>query len=197
MSSPSTQIGALAAAAFDQFIAAVEQIAPDSWNRPSNLEGWSVRELVGHATGSAAKVVTLVEGGELWTGPSEPADWVCEDPPARLRELATRLQAALPAADLSATRVSPAGEVPLHQALAFPVADLAMHSWDIFRSVCRPLELSDPLLTMCRRLVESVPQDVLRRPSAFGPAQPAPENASPTTRMMAYLGRSVDGVSSG
>ncbi len=115
-------------------IEAVEQIPSAAWDQPSNLEGWSIRDLVGHVTGSAAKVVTLVEGGEVWQKPSQPDDWKCEDPAARLRELAARLQDALPNADFDAMRPSPQGEVPLHRALTFPVSDLALHSWDVYRS---------------------------------------------------------------
>lgn len=58
-------IGALATDALNLFTDAVERTPPASWDRPSNLDGWSMRELVGHATGSAAKIVTLVEDGEV------------------------------------------------------------------------------------------------------------------------------------
>ena len=151
-----------------------------------------MRDLVGHATGSAAKIVTLVEDGELWAGPSQPADWVCEDPAARLRELAARLQDALPGADLNSMRASPEGKVPLHRALTYPVSDLALHSWDVHCSQGRLIELPEDLLALCRGLVESVPEDMLRRPGGFGPAQPAPADSTPTAWLMAYLGRSVD-----
>ena len=171
----------------------MEQIPPESWDLPSNLEGWSLRDLVGHATGSAAKVVTLLEDGEVWGGPSRPADWVCGDPAAGLRELAARLQDALPAADLNAMRASPEGEVPLHRALTYPVSDLALHSWDVHRSQGRLVELPEDLLALCRGLVESVPEDLLRRPGGFGPARSAPEDSTPTARLMAHLGRSIDG----
>ncbi|ORV89298.1 hypothetical protein AWC11_13920 [Mycobacterium interjectum] len=191
MNDAAAGIGIMAAEALDLLIDAVDQIPPDSWGQPSNLEGWSVRDLVGHATGSAAKIVTLVEGGELWDRPSQPADWVCEDPAARLRELAARLTGALPGADMHAMRPSPQGEVPLHRALTYPASDLAMHSWDVHASQGRFIELPDDLLALCRGLVESVPENLLRRPGGFGPARPAPEGATPTARLMAYLGRSV------
>ncbi|SPM31884.1 TIGR03086 family metal-binding protein [Mycobacterium terramassiliense] len=191
MNDAAAGIGIMAAEALDLLIDAVDQIPPDSWGQPSNLEGWSVRDLVGHATGSAAKIVTLVEDGELWDRPSQPADWVCEDPAARLRELAARLQGALPGADMHAMRPSPQGEVPLHRALTYPASDLAMHSWDVHASQGRLIELPDDLLALCRGLVESVPENLLRRPGGFGPARPAPEGATPTARLMAYLGRSV------
>ncbi|TVT17366.1 TIGR03086 family protein, partial [Amycolatopsis rhizosphaerae] len=184
MNDPTARIGRLAVASLDLLIEAVAQTPPESWDRPSNLDGWSVRDLVGHATGSAAKIVALLEDGEIW-GRSEPADWVCEDPSARLRELAARLRDALPGADLDAPRTSPQGEVPLHRALTYPVSDLAIHSWDLHRSQGRLVELPQDLLAFCRELVESVPEGALRRPGAFGPAQPAPEDATPTARLMA------------
>ena len=193
MNDAPARIGMMATEAIGLLIDAVDQIPPDSWDQPSNLEDWSLRDLVGHATGSAAKIVTLVEDGEVWSGPSRPADWVCEDPAARLRELAARLRDALPSADLDAMRASPEGEVALHRALTYPVSDLALHSWDVHRSQGRLVDLPEDLLALCRGLVESVPGDMLRRPGGFGAAQPAPEDATPTARLMAYLGRSVDG----
>ena len=193
MNDPTARIGVMATEAIDLLIDAVEQIPPESWDQPSNLEGWSLRDLVGHTTGSAAKIVTLVEDGEVWSLPSQPADWVCEDPAARLRELAARLRDTLPGADLGAMRASPEGEVPLYRALTYPVTDLALHSWDVHRSQGRVVELPEDQLALCRGLVESMPEDMLRRPGRFGPAQSAPEDSTPTARLMAYLGRSVDG----
>ncbi|MGZ4513776.1 MAG: TIGR03086 family metal-binding protein [Mycobacterium sp.] len=192
MNDTTSRIGVMATEAIDLLIDAVEQIPPERWDQPSNLEGWSLRDLVGHVTGSAAKVVTLVEDGEVWDRPSQPSDWVCDNPTARLRELATRLQDALPGADLDGMRTSPEGEVPLRRALTYPVSDLAMHAWDIHRSQGRLIELPANLLGLCRGLVESVPEPLLRRPGGFGPARAAQDDSTPTARLMAYLGRSTD-----
>ena len=156
MNDAPARIGMMATEAIGLLIDAVDQIPPNSWDQPSNLEDWSLRDLVGHATGSAAKIVTLVEDREVWSGPSRPADWVCEVPAARLRELADRLR-------------------------------------DVHCSQGRLVDLPEDLLALCRGLVESVPEDMLRRPGGFGAAQPVPEDSTPTARLMAYLGRSVDG----
>ncbi len=192
MTDGSARIDMMAIEAIDLLINAVHQTPPESWGQPSNLKDWSVRDLVGHATGSAAKNVAFVEDGEVWGGPSQPADWVCEDPAARLRELAARLRDALSGADLDAMRASQEGEVPLRRALTFPVSDVALHSWDVHSSRGRLVELPEDLLALCRGLVDSVPEDTLRRPGGFGPAQCAPEDSSPTARLMAFLGRTVD-----
>lgn len=185
------RIDRMAVKAIDLLIDAVRQVPPAGWETPSILDDWSVRDLVGHATGSAAKIVTLVEGGKLWDGPSSPSDWIHAEPVRYLHDLSAQLQDALPAADLDAMRTSPQGEVPLRRALIFPVSDLVLHSWDIHRSVGRSVELPEDLLALCQGLVESLPEDMLRRSGAFGPAQPAPEDSSPTSRLMAFLGRAV------
>jgi uncharacterized protein (TIGR03086 family) len=193
MADGKAQVGILAAEALELFTDAVDQLPPETWDQPSNLEDWSMRDLVGHATGTATKMVTLIEGGEAWAGPSKPDEWAYDDPVSRLREQAARLRDALPGTDFDALRPSPMGEAPLHRVLAFPTSDLAVHSWDLHRSQGRLVELPDSLFTLCRSLVESAPEDMLRRPGGFGPARSAPADSTPTARLVAYLGRSVDG----
>lgn len=69
------QIGTMATEAVDLLIEAVERTPTESWDQPSNLEDWSVRDLVGHAHGSAAKIVTLVEDGRSGSAPSRPTGY--------------------------------------------------------------------------------------------------------------------------
>jgi uncharacterized protein (TIGR03086 family) len=174
-------VGARATEAVDFFVEAVERIPSESWDLPSNLDGWRIRDLVAHSTGTVAKTVALVEGGQVQQGPADPDDWRSEDPAAQLRELVGRLHDALPSADLDALR----------QALTTPIGGLSIHTWDVYRSQHRPVELPEALLAFCCQAVESVPEEELRRPGVFGPAQPVPEDATPTARLMAYVGRPV------
>jgi uncharacterized protein (TIGR03086 family) len=114
------------------------------------------------------------------------------DRATQLRELADELQTALADADLDAMRPSPQGEVPLHQALRFPIFGLTIHAWDVYRSQARPVELPADLLAFCQQVRDAVPDVELRRPGLFGAARIAPEDATPTIRLMAYLGRFVE-----
>ena len=158
-------IAARAIEAMDFLVDAVGQIPSASWDQPSNLDGWSIRDLVVHTTGSAAKLVALA-GGET----SEPTD--------DLQQLAARLKDAVAKKD-------PDG------ALSFPIVGLTIHGWDVYQSQHQPVEVPDDLLAFCRQVVEAVPEDELRRPGLFGPAKPAPEDATPTARFMAYVGRAA------
>ena len=62
------QVGARASEAMGLFIEAVDQIPSTAWDQPSNLEGWSIRDLVAHTTGTAAKAVEA-SGGGIVAGP--------------------------------------------------------------------------------------------------------------------------------
>jgi uncharacterized protein (TIGR03083 family) len=42
----------LAETAYARFADAVEQLQPDDWTKPSDCEGWTVRDLVGHMVGA-------------------------------------------------------------------------------------------------------------------------------------------------
>jgi len=172
-------------------VEAVEEIEPEKWSWPSNLAGWGIPDLVAHVTGSAAKIVALVEGvgGQE---PSQPDVGEYADRATRLRGLADELQNALASADLKAIRPSPHGDVPLRQALRFPTLGLTIHAWDVYRSQARPVEVPDDLLVFCQQVLDSVPEDELRRPGMFGPARIAPEDGTPTESLMAFVGRAVD-----
>jgi uncharacterized protein (TIGR03083 family) len=158
-------IAARAIEAMDFLVDAVGQIPSASWDQPSNLDGWSIQDLVVHTTGSAAKLVALA-GGET----SEPTD--------DLQQLAARLKDAVAKKDPDTS-------------LSFPIVGLTIHGWDVYQSQHQPVEVPDDLLAFCRQVVEAVPEDELRRPGLFGPAKPAPENATPTARFMAYVGRAT------
>ena len=160
-------IAARAIEAMDFLIDAVAQIPSESWDQPSNLDGWSIRDLVVHTTGSAAKLVALAEGET-----SQPTD--------DLRQLAVRLKDALVKADPDPDT-----------SLSFPIVGLTIHAWDIYQSQHQPVEVPDDLLTFCRQAVEAVPEAELRRPGMFGPAQTVSDDATPTAQFMAYVGRAT------
>ena len=186
------ELGVLAVEALELLTTAVRDVPAERWDDPSILQDWTLRELVAHATGSATRIIVLAEDGELWDGPSQPSDWTYDSPADQLGALGIRLHEALPTADLDSPRKSPQGEVPLRRALMFPVADLALHTWDLRYSLGESIELPDDLVSLSEGLVRSVPEQMLRRPGAFGPEQLAPEGSSRTTKLMAFLGRALD-----
>jgi hypothetical protein len=157
-------IAARAVEAMDFLVDAVEQIPSEGWDQPSNLDGWSVRDLVVHTMGTATKLLALA-GGE-----TEATDDV--------QQLAARLKDAVAKNDPDTS-------------LSTPIVGLTIHGWDVYQSQHQPVEVPDDLLAFCRQVIEAVPEDELRRPGTFGPAQPVSDDATPTARFMAYVGRSA------
>ena len=158
-------IAARAIEAMDFLVAAVQQIPSESWDQPSNLDGWSIRDLVVHTTAGAAKLVALAE--------DETSEATTD-----LQHLADRLRDALAKKDPDTS-------------LSFPIVGLTIHGWDVYQSQHQPVEVPDDLLAFCRQVVKAVPEAELRRPGLFGPAQPVSENATPTAQFMAYVGRAA------
>src|SRR6202051_2297181 len=107
-------IAARAIEAMDFLLDAVQQIPSESWDQPSNLDGWSIRDLVVHTTGSAAKRVALARGET-----PEPTD--------DLQQLAVRLKDALVKADPDPDT-----------SLSFPIVGLTIHGWVVYPRLDQP-----------------------------------------------------------
>ena len=52
---------ALAETAYGRFADVVERLAEDDWGRPTDCEGWSVRDLVGHMVGAMRSAASMRE----------------------------------------------------------------------------------------------------------------------------------------
>lgn len=175
------------------FARQVRALPDGSWDAPTPCAGWDVRALVGHVVAMLEAGVAVVEGAPV-PRPGDPRDAVAVDASpadvaARVESLGRSLDVAVAGADLAQTRDTPAGPRSLADGLAFPVADLAVHACDVAAAAGHPLGLPDDLLAYTQAFVGSLPDDVLRRPDVFGPAVPAPADASPTTTLLAHLGR--------
>ena len=119
----------------DFLVDAVQQIPSDSWDLPSNLDGWSIRDLVVHTTGSAAKLVTLRGWRNLpavRAGDRRSAHSSRRTAEGRSRGRGPRCAAA---------------------GTEFPIVGLTIHGWDVYRSQRR--RSSFP--TTCSRFAVSSP----------------------------------------
>lgn len=168
----------------------VAQVAADAWNDPSPCEGWSVRDVVGHVVQSTLKIAALVRHEPFLRDDEHPAGAAGDDPLAALRAACGPAREAVKHGDLSRTTEAMHGQRTVASALAFPVADLAVHAWDIAHATGQGgLRLPPELLAHIVHTTDQVPDDVLRGPGRFGPARPVADRADDTTRLMAWLGR--------
>lgn len=168
----------------------VEATSAEGWAAPSPCEGWRAIDVLSHVTGTVQKSVTALGGGDYASTPGEAASEVdTTEAIARWQESAARAADAILTADLDRPVPSPRGEMPLREALALPVADLAVHAWDIAAAAGRDLDLPDDLRAHVEGMTRSVPDEMLRSEGTFGPALEPPAGASETEKLMAFLGR--------
>lgn len=169
----------------------VEATSGDAWHAPSPCEGWSALDVLAHVTGTVHKALISMGGGDYASVPADAAGGVePSDVVARWHEAAARAADAMLSADPTQTIDSPRGPMPLGQALALPVADMAVHSWDLAAAGGRDLQLPDDLREHVEGLVRAIPDERLRSPETFGPPVDAPPGTSETEQLMAFLGRS-------
>lgn len=183
-----TETTLLFADALDLVSEQVEATSDQEWEAASPCEGWRAIDVLSHVTGTVQKAVTAMSGGDYASTPAEAASEVdTTEAIARWKESAARAADAVLTADLDRVVPSPRGELPLRQALELPVADLAVHAWDIAVSTGRDLELSEELRAHVGGMTRAMPE--ASRGDAFGPAVEAPPGASATDELMAFLGR--------
>lgn len=185
-----SDITTLFPAGLDALNEQVELTDDEGWAAASPCEGWTALDVLAHVTGTLQKALAAMGGGE-YAGVA--ADAASGDGIGqvvqRWRQSAASAADAILTADPRQVVPTPRGDQPLAQALALPVADLAVHAWDIAASGGRDLELPHELRVHVERLVEVIPPQALRSEGVFGPELDAPPGAGPTERLMAFLGR--------
>lgn len=187
----SDDIRSLVDRGLDFFGDAVRRVTGDEWNAATPCEGWNVRELVGHVVGVLGIARSVLDGGAL-AGSLAPAE-VDGDPVAAWEDVAGRVRELLVGVDLSEERDTVLGRHTVAFSLSFPAMDLFLHTWDLGRALGREVRLPDDVVAWIDGFVRRLPPERLRGSRTFGPEQPAPPDADPTTRLMAFLGRRVAG----
>lgn len=166
--------------ASEVFEATLARVPEQAWGNMSPCAGWTVRDVVSHVIGTMIEASAVVRGEPFSREPDGPGNAAGEDPVAALRAVSGPAREAVKTANLSQVTA---------EALAFPAADLVVHAWDIAHATRQQLLLPDELLAHVAHTCEQVPEEKLRGPGLFGPAQTVGDDADDTTRLMAWLGR--------
>ncbi|GAA0508559.1 TIGR03086 family metal-binding protein [Saccharopolyspora thermophila] len=183
------QINNAAERGLELFGSVVRGVPGDQWGVATPCAGWDARDLVGHVVGVLEIGVSAIRGGSLG-GSLSPVS-VGDDPVGAWERTAAVFRSEVADADLDAVRETALGAQPLSFALTFPTFDLFLHSWDLGRATGQEVRIPDDVVSWIDGFLRQLPPERLRSPNTFGPEQPAPADADPTTRLMAFLGRSV------
>ena len=177
--------------AMAEFDARVRQLTEDRWRTPTPCDDWDVRTLVNHLvveqwwTPHLLRGETLEQVGDRYDG-----DLLGDDPVAAWIEAAARARDAVtaPGALEGQVHTSGQGQIPASVYVGQMTMDLAIHAWDLARS----LEVEDRLdAGLVDALIQALePQaDHLAATGLFAPPVEVGEAADPQTRMLAIVGR--------
>jgi uncharacterized protein (TIGR03086 family) len=163
-------------------------IREDQWSSPTPCPDWTVRDLLLHVLAGNRMFASALRYRE--SQPEEPDPDVLR----ASRDAASELLAAFRhAGALERTVTLPIGPVPGIVALHIRITELLVHGWDVARATEQTIDFPDDLaeqeLTFSNTMLAEIPPD--RRP--FAPPQPVDDRAPAIERLVACLGRSVDG----
>jgi uncharacterized protein (TIGR03086 family) len=168
-------------------LAVTKDITPGSLSHPTPCRGWDVRMLLRHASESVAALREGVDGGriDLDPVPEEPPG----DPVGVFRERAGQLLGAWAGTAGRPALIAVADRCLTLALMADTGAlELAVHGWDLSWA-CGQHEPIPPALAtgLLRTSALLVPRT--GRYPLFGPPVTVPPTASPSDRLVAYLGR--------
>ncbi|MFG2820210.1 TIGR03086 family metal-binding protein [Kitasatospora sp. NPDC048365] len=179
--------------ALDQLEKLLQQVTPEQLDRATPCSEYTLRELLSHTVGGVHRIAYVGEGGHSQdvpaaTGEVGDGEWAATLGRARERAVAAW------ADDTKLDRPSavPWGTVPGRFALGGYIMEAVTHTWDIAQVVAPATAFDDELALGALAIAQQVlPADQRDENVPFGPVRPAPADATPTTRLAAWLGRTV------
>jgi len=168
----------------------VDAVPAASWDVPTALSGWSVRDLVRHLVDEQRWAPPLLAGQTpAQVGDQFAGDALGDDPVGAWESASDQALTAFAAPDaLQRTVVLSYGETPAADYCAEMTADLVVHAWDLAHAIGGVERLDDRLVAWTLDYAEEH-LDGSGKPGVFGAAVDVPDDADPQTRLLARYGR--------
>jgi uncharacterized protein (TIGR03086 family) len=172
----------------------VDGIEPDQLGNATPCTEWTVRDLLNHITGGATMFAIAAEEGSVPDdvfGRLVGGDNLGDDYRGAWKKASQRAVAAfgIPGAMDRVVKL-PFGEMPAGVALSIAVFDVTTHATDLSKATDQPappVELLETALAVGHQMIGPD----LRVPGVFDAEQPAPADAAPSDRLLAFAGRRV------
>lgn len=169
------------------FTETVEAVPDDAWDAPTPCAGWTVRDVVAHVVDTELDFLT--QRG-LAPDPIPPSD---ADPRVRWPPVRDAVQAVLDDPALAGQEYDGYfGRTSIGASLdRFYASDLTVHRWDVARGAgLTPLAtIDDAEIAMLRDELGGIDEAIMRSPGLFDAPVAVADDASPTDRLVAWLGR--------
>jgi uncharacterized protein (TIGR03086 family) len=168
-------------------------VPDDAWDRPSPCEGWTVRDVTGHAIGVISNVGARAGHGEMVdVFADDPARIAGEHPYATWYEIRTRVLDALDQPGALQRQIeSTLGPSTIDEFIRNMTADALIHTWDIARGAGVDECLDAGLVEVVHAIITTRPEAVNRAPRRFLPAVDPADTADAQSRMLAFAGRII------
>lgn len=167
-----------------RFLDIARAASPEDWARPSPVDGWTARDVVGHLIDWFPAFLSSSAGIDL---PEVPK--VADDPVAAWVARSADIQALLDDPGDRVVRNPHIGEMPLTQAIdQLYTVDIFMHTWDLARALGIDPDL-DP--ARCAAILAGAEpyEEAMRASGQYGPRVDVPADASVQDRLIGFIGR--------
>jgi uncharacterized protein (TIGR03086 family) len=174
--------------------AEIVKTAQGQLDAPTPCAEWDVRALLNHVIGT----LWLAEGlfsdqpprYPMVPGGLPPADLAAGDPAVAYAEAAAAALAAAGAGDaLTRVHPTPLGDMPGPGLAGFTTLDILVHGWDLARATGQPADLDGRLAAHVLGFAGQALATQESRAGRIGPALTAPDGATVTSQLVAFLGR--------
>ncbi|WP_417234001.1 TIGR03086 family metal-binding protein [Arthrobacter sp.] len=168
----------------------VRGILPEQFGLPTPCTEWSVRDILGHLTGLNQVFVALLTGQ---APPPRGQDPLGDDPIGAYLDSAAALEAAFgqPGA-LERVFAGPLGDATGAERMKIRIYDLLAHGWDLAQATGQHLEVPDDVAEASWEFARTQLGDGPRA-HRFREPQPVDDDAPAIDRLVAFLGRPLEG----
>jgi uncharacterized protein (TIGR03086 family) len=166
--------------------AVVGRVPDGAWDQPAPGEGWSARDVVGHAAGVLLAVAEMA-GGAAMVLPATPSDLT--DPVGTWASARGAILAALDAPgalDLAGEYWF--GPMTIDELIGFVQWDPMTHAWDVAQATGVPLHLDEELAQLSFERISSI-REGLASMGLVGHEVTVDAGASVVDRYLAMVGR--------
>lgn len=171
---------------FDHATSVIGSVRPDQMSATTPCSEWDVRALLTHTVGVVTNIGDGVRGEETSDPNSIALD---DDVAAQFRAAAASTLAAWRSAGLDGETNIGAGPMPASMAARINLVDTTTHAWDIARATGQAEELPADLANTVLAAAQSFLNDDIRSFAGIGAAIEPGVDATPTEKLVAFLGR--------
>ena len=173
------------------WIAALNNVGPQTYSQPSGCGAWTIAELINHVAGGGERYAMLLTGASAeQTAATRGNDYLGDDPIARFRQQEKAFRTAAEAADLNTLVDHRAGPRTGTTLAAMRVMELALHAHDLCTATAQPWNPSPRVVDFLLAEVRPVINE-LRELGMFDPAVQPPAGAGPNEQLLAFAGRTI------